>query len=122
MEFMERFNDAEAQSSFTQEEIKKNQVFGLLGFIFPFLFFLPVVCDKQSNYCKFCSNQQLTWFLCDIVIQIILVIVRLVPVLGTIASALVSLCLVAAGIILGICAYQGKAIRIPFVGNLFNVF
>lgn len=49
------------------EDIKNNKAFAVIGYIFPILFFLPLITDgKNSKYAMFHANQQLLclilWF------------------------------------------------------------
>ena len=56
------------------------KAFGIIGYIIPILFFLPLVMDgaKESDFAKFHANQQLTLLLFWVAINVIAII----PILG----------------------------------------
>ncbi len=69
----------------------QEKVLLILGYIFPFLFFLPLVIDsmKNSQFAKFHANQQLNLLLLYVVgsavagvLTIILIGLLLLPILG----------------------------------------
>ncbi len=121
-EFLESLNDKEAQAAFAPADIEKYKVMGILPYIFPILFFLPIVMDKNSAYCKFHANQQLTWFIVTFIVQLISIILAFIPVLGAILTGLISLCVLAITVFLAYSAYQNKAVRLPVVGKMISVF
>jgi len=45
----------------SKEDVEKNKVMAIIGYIFPILFFVPLLGDesKKSPYAKFHANQQL---------------------------------------------------------------
>jgi uncharacterized membrane protein len=116
-------------STFYPEDMKTNQVAGILA-SFPILFWLPLVMAKESPYGKFCANQGFILFVLNIAISIATSIVSAVfshiPLIGGILNWVVSLAVFAvttgAFLLLLISACQGKARKIPFAGNLFEVF
>lgn len=120
--FLEQFNDINTEQTFVPQEVDKNKPLAIIAYIIPILFFLPFVGDKNSTYCKFHSNQCLTWFLTLIVTSVLRVILAIIPVLGVILNLVIWLALLAVLIVLIIGAVKGKAYRIPFVGNLINAF
>lgn len=121
--FMDNFNDNSEQSGFDAADVQKFKVQAVLPYLIPILFFLPVVAgDKNSKFCKFHANQQLSWLIVCVVIGILMKVLSLIPVLGAICCSLLSLATLVLTIMLMIAAYQGKAIRIPFVGSLISIF
>ncbi len=121
--FMDNFNDNSEQSSFDAADVQKFKVQAILPYLIPILFFLPVVAgDKNSKFCKFHANQQLAWLIVGVVIGILMKVLSLIPVLGAICCSLLSLATLVLTVMLMISAYQGKAIRIPFVGSLISIF
>ena len=81
MDFMNQFNDANAQATFTAEEVKKNQIFCVLAY-FSILFFLPYVVDKNSAYAKFHANQAFAYFLASLAVGVVCGILIFIPFLG----------------------------------------
>lgn len=123
MEFLDSLNDKEAQSSFNPADVEKYKVMAILPYIITILFFLPFVMDKNSTYCKFHSNQQLAWFIVTVVLEIVAGILgTLIPILGAIAAGLINLAVLAVSVLLAVCAYQNKAIRLPVIGSMFEIF
>lgn len=120
--FMDNFNDSSAESTFDGADIEKNKVVAVIPYLIPILFFLPIISDKDSDFCKFHANQQLIWFICCAIIGIITKILSYIPILGILINAVIGLALLAFSILLMASASQGKAVRIPFVGNLFEIF
>ena len=117
MEFMNQFNDANAQATFTAEEVKKNQIFCVLAY-FSILFFLPYVVDKNSAYAKFHANQAFAYFLASLAVGVVCGILIFIPFLGGLLSSILSLALTVTMILLMVCAYKGMAVRIPVIGTL----
>lgn len=49
-------------------DVEKNKLFAIIGYIFPILFFVPLVSDaKNSPFAKFHANQQLNFLLFTVV-------------------------------------------------------
>lgn len=121
---LENFNDEKTACMFNQDEIQQNKVQAVLPYLFPFLFFLPLLADKEkkSEFCKFHANQQLTWFLLLTVLRIVQGIIGHIPLVGWIVSLVIDIAelAVAIGLIYG--ASKGKALRLPFIGEMINIF
>lgn len=121
-DILENFNDQSAQNSFDQADVQKNKILIAVCYVLPILFFVPILIDKSSSYCRFHANQQLTLFIFGVILGIALAVIGLIPVLGAIIGVLVGLCMLALVIALAYGAYSGMAVRIPFVGNMINIF
>lgn len=119
---LENFNDKNAQSTFKQEDVQKNMVVAVIPYILPLLFFVPILVDKNSSFCRFHANQQLTWFITCILLGLIMFVIGLIPVLGMILNALIGLCTLAILIFYIIGTVKGMALRLPFIGNMVNIF
>lgn len=120
--FMDNFNDNSEQSGFDAADVQKFKVQAVLPYLIPILFFLPIIGDKNSKFCKFHANQQLSWLIVAVVIGVLMKVLSLIPVLGAICCSLLSLATLVITVMLMISAAQGKAIRIPFIGSLISVF
>ncbi|MCD7811101.1 MAG: hypothetical protein LUG91_04520 [Ruminococcus sp.] len=116
------FNDDKAEDSFTKEDIQKYSFVMMLCYLIPILFFVPIIINGKSKFCCFHANQQLALLVIEIVIGIIMLILGLIPVIGAILDSLLSLALLCVAVFMMYAAYKGKAVRIPFVGNLINIF
>ena len=116
-------------SMFYPDDMKTNQIFGILA-SFPVLFWLPLVAAKESPYGKFCANQGLILFVLGIIVSIVTSILGAIlphiPLIGGILNWVVGLAGFAvttgAFLLLLISACQGKARKIPVVGNMFDAF
>ena len=78
-EILENFNDQSAQSSFNQADVQKNKILVAICYIFPILFFVPIIIDGSSSYCRFHANQQLTQLILGIILGVVLGIVGNTP-------------------------------------------
>ncbi|MBP5578977.1 MAG: DUF4870 domain-containing protein [Ruminococcus sp.] len=120
--FLEAFNDINAQNSFNPNEPEKNKLFAKFAYIMPCLFFLPFLNDKDSAYCKFHSNQALTWFIIFCVLAVVGKIIGAIPVLGVILKIAIWLAIIAIWVSYIFGAVKEKAYRFPVVGDKINVF
>ena len=50
MEFLDQFNDEQAQASFDMSDMQKNKAVCIISYLW-ILFFLPYVEDKYSSFC-----------------------------------------------------------------------
>lgn len=112
---------------FDSQDVEKNKVLAIVGYIFPILFFIPLVTEaKNSVYAKFHSNQQLILlifgFAGGIGLSIIMVILAFIPALGPLMGMVLMpvfwfACLALA--IIGIInAANGVAKKLPVIGGL----
>lgn len=122
MEFLDQLNDEKAEMSFSENDKQRYAVYGVVGYILPILFFLPIIIDRDSSYCKFHANQQLTFLLSLIVIGICISILSIIPILGALIDTLLGLACTLAMITLVVGAVKGKAYRIPVVGSMLEIF
>lgn len=110
------FNMKDVTSQFSQEDIDKNKVVGLIGYIW-ILFLVPLLAAKDSPYAKFHANQGLVLFLCStgfsICMGIIVAIIPFLYFLNIIGIAFFVL------MILGIVyTASGKAVELPVIGKI----
>ena len=50
---LENFNDKSVESTFTSSDVESNKIIVAVCCIVSILFFLPLLMDKNSAYCKF---------------------------------------------------------------------
>lgn len=112
---------------FDSQDVEKNKVMAIVGYIFPILFFIPLVTDaKNSIYAKFHSNQQLLMlifcFAGGIGLSIISVVLAFIPVIGWVMAMLLlpvfwlaCLALMIFGII---NAANGGSKKLPVIGDI----
>ena len=122
MDFLENFNDLNTEQTFNQSEVDKNRPLAIIAYILPILFFLPILGDKNSTYCKFHANQSLTWLIALVALSIARLILIFIPILGILCNIVIWLAIIAMLVVYIIGAVNGKAYRMPFVGKLLNVF
>ena len=116
-------------NTFYPEDIKSNQLSGILA-SFPVFFWLPLVISKDSPYGKFCANQGLIlfafWITMSVLKTVLGVILPHILLIGSLLNWLVSLIIFAACagafLLLFLSACQGKARKIPLIGNVFDAF
>ena len=118
--FVKAFNSESDQNTFTDGG--KYSIQAIFGYLIPILFFLPYIFDKNSAFCRFHSNQGLAWLVCSIVLGIVGKIVGLIPFLGTLIGFVLGAVWVAIALSLAYGVTKGYALRIPVVGDWFNVF
>ncbi|MCM1507364.1 MAG: hypothetical protein NC177_09565 [Ruminococcus flavefaciens] len=121
---LDNFNDEKTACTFRAEEVQKNLVQAVLPYLIPLLFFLPLIADKEkrSEFCRFHANQQFTWFLVTVVLGIIENIIGIIPILGGIVNAVINIAELVIAVALMYGASKGKALRLPFVGEMINIF
>ena len=119
-QLLRNFNDEADASRFTDSS--KYKVYAVLAYICPILFFLPIVMDRNSDFCKFHSNQSLTWLLCTAVLGLIGGLLGWIPVLGSIIKFLLGIVWIAVTICFVYGIAKNYALRIPVIGNIVNLF
>lgn len=119
---VEVLNDRDAQNTFDFADVEKNRAAAIIPYFFPFLFWLPLVVDKKSSYCRFHANQQLLWFIASLIISLLTGILAFIPILGILADLVLYFAILAADIIFAYGAYKGKALVIPVIGKEFKIF
>lgn len=116
------FNDPQIQSTFDPQDIERNKVVVVLSYIIPILFFLPIIMNPNSTYCKHHANQSLCWLIACVIIGIISAIIGLIPFLGWICNILIDVAILVIAILYAVFAYQGNAVKVPVLGDILVVF
>lgn len=121
---LENFNDEKTACMFSAEDVQKNSLQAVLPYLIPVLFFLPLLADKEkkSAFCKFHANQQFIWFLLTAVLVIVKNIIGIFPLIGGLANFILNIIQLAVAVALAYGAYKGKALRLPFISDLINLF
>ena len=99
----------------SSEDAEKNKAMGMVGYIIPILFFLPLISDaKDSPFAKFHANQQLvlliTWVAVSFLGGIIPFLIWFVP-----FGSIFCLVLMVMGII---NASKGEMKELPLIGGI----
>jgi uncharacterized membrane protein len=109
--------EEQKQTTSGGSDAEKNKAFAIIGYIFPILFFIPLVTDaKNSPFAKFHANQQLNLLLFGVVgwtaagvLSILLIGLILMPIIAI--AGLVFM-------ILGIVnAAKGEMKALPVIGG-----
>ncbi len=122
------FETDDLTGMFDTNDIEQNKALTVVGYI-PLLFLIPLLAASSSKYAKFHANQGLILtifaFVSSIINALIDFIIGWIPVIGGIISGVVSVALgvaVLAYIIIGIVnAAQGKAKKLPVIGDLLDI-
>jgi uncharacterized membrane protein len=95
------------------------KIWGILGYIFPIIFFIPLVMDdlKKNPYSKFHANQQLV-FLLFIVIGYIVSAVLMVVLIGFLLYLIVMIGSLVFFIMGIINAAKGEMKPLPLIGGI----
>lgn len=106
---------------FTAEDIEANKIYGALACV-PILFWLPLVAAKESGFAKFYANQGLLELILSIAVSVVTVILAFIPFIGGLLATVAGLVPTAAFLFLIINAFQGKARRLPVIGEMIEAF
>lgn len=91
-----------------------SKILAIVGYIFPILFFIPLITDAKHNaFAKFHANQQLLLLIWYIIANIIVII----PILGWIASPIMWIIGVILAIMGIINVAAGNMKRLPIIGK-----
>lgn len=120
-EFLEKFNDTSEQELFG-EDMRTFQLHASLPYLCPIFFFIPVVFNKESSFCRFHSNQMIAWLICCVIISIVVGILDFIPILGALVGFLCKLAMLIISCVLCYASYKGFAVRIPIIGEKISFF
>ncbi len=133
----QQFQQQQGQMQFRQEQVhgygtipprdeseEKWKIWAILGYIFPIIFFIPLVADAKTPYIKFHANQQLLLLLLGIASYLLKKILGWIP----LVSILVNLVTLAIGIFIFVCAILGivSAVNgtrkpLPLIGEIIII-
>lgn len=107
---------------FDKTDYEQNHLVGALGYV---VFFLPLIANGKSRFCRFCANQgALAWIVYAAVALIFGILNGLIgwlPLIGWIvqlAGSLIKLALFGLMVYYGFSAYNGKPEPLPFIGGI----
>jgi uncharacterized membrane protein len=100
-----------------QSDAEKNKAMGIIGYIIPILFFIPLITDaKNSPFAKYHANQQLNLLLAAIVVN---VVGGIIPFIGWfIILPFGSIALIIFAIMGIINAAKGEMKPLPLIGGI----
>ncbi|HJZ11846.1 MAG TPA: DUF4870 domain-containing protein [Acidobacteriota bacterium] len=102
----------------SSDDVEKNKVFAIIGYIFPILFFVPLVTEdgKKSAFAKFHANQQLN-FLLFVVIGYIVAFVLTFVLIGALLFPLIWIASIVFMVMGIVNAAGGKTKPLPLIGG-----
>lgn len=115
---MEQSNNNQKKQGGSSKPADASKLWGILGYIFPILFFVPLIMDdlKTNAYSKFHANQQLVLLLAAIAVNIV---GSIIPVLGWfIILPFGSIALIVLAIMGIVNAAKGEQKPLPMIGKI----
>lgn len=82
------------------------------------LFLVPMLVNQNSQYTRFHVNQGIVLFIVSIIANVVALVVGWVPLIGGMISGLIKLLILALAIIGVVNAAQGRAKRLPVIGDI----
>ena len=121
-DFNDFLNTPDNSAMYDTQDMQDNKIWAVLSYV-GILFILPLLVNNgQSRYAKYHANQGFILFLAGVVAGIAGGILGMIPYLGAVLAAVLSLAVLALTIIGIINAANGKAKELPFIGGLLHVF
>ncbi len=106
------------ETYFDQQDVAQNKTIVLLSAILqifiPIIFFLPLVCCKDSAYGKFYANQGLLL----IIMYVASGVINIIPILGQIACIVIGIASFVFAIMNAVNANKGIRKGMPIIGNI----
>lgn len=107
-------------------DVEKNKPLAIIGYIFPFLFFIPLVTEaKNSKFAKYHANQQLNLLLFWVVGQIAMAILSVIFAITIVLIILLPILWLAywvIGVVLAVMgiinANKGEMKKLPIIGGI----
>ena len=112
--------DKKDETNGPSQDMSAYRTFAILGYILPFLFFLPLIDDKTKNvpYVRFHANQQLILLITAFAVYVLSgFLIGPLMMLGYYAMQILNFALLALAVIGAINAYKGETKELPFVGQ-----
>ena len=106
-------NTADTTADYDKKDIEDNKIMAILAYI-GILFLVPLLAAKDSKFARFHASQGLILFLLGLAGALVLII----PILGWLVSALVSIATLVLMILGIINVCQGKAKELPIIGKI----
>jgi uncharacterized membrane protein len=101
-------------ATFDSADIEKNKTVAALASI-PALFWLPFVAAKDSPFAKFYANVGLVLLIAGVVASILM---KILGWFGGLVGGLIQLAVTIAVIISLVNGFQGKAVKLPVIGEI----
>jgi len=102
----------DVSGEFTDDDIFKNKTMSALAYI---IFFLPLIVAPESKFGKFHSNQGLVLLITSFAGTVVL---GMIPIIGWILLPVFELAIFVIAVIAIVNTLNGKAKKLPFIGNI----
>lgn len=102
---------------FDPNEIRSTTSLCILCYFGP-LFLVPMFVNKNSPYTKFHVNQGIVFLLLSAILGVVSRILSWIPFIGALISSVIGISIFVLMIIGIVNAAQGKAKRLPIIGNI----
>lgn len=107
---------------FDKHDYEQHHLIGALGYV---IFFLPLIVNGKSRFCRFCANQgALAWIVyaaVALIFGILSAMLGWIPLIGWLVKLAGALCRLAVFVLMLFFswnAYNGKAEPLPFIGGV----
>lgn len=116
----DKTNAAEAEEQVKTDDVSEHKTLAIVGYIIPFLFFLPLLDEKTKNlpFVRFHANQQLLLVVIYLGLHLFdIVFFNILMVIGYYLISLINLALLVLMVIGAMNAYKGLMKELPIIGH-----
>ena len=103
---------------FDREDMQQNKTMAALGYL---VFFVPLICCRESKLGRFCANQGLLIMIVQILLAILFSILGGIPLLGWLFRLVGRLASLAVLVVALLCMLQlmtnERAVELPYIGG-----
>ena len=103
---------------FDREDMQQNKTMAALGYL---VFFVPLICCRESKLGRFCANQGLLIMIVQILLAILFSILGGIPLLGWVFRLAGRLASLAVLVVALLCMLQlmtnERAVELPYIGG-----
>ena len=104
---------------FSREDLQKNKMLSAVGYV---VFFVPLICCRDSKLGKYCANQGLLILIVQILLALLFGILGGIPLLGWVFLLVGRLARLAVLVISLLCMVQlmtnDRVIELPYIGYI----
>lgn len=109
---MDDLQGEDVSGEYSDDDIFKNKTMSALAYI---IFFIPLIAAPESKFGKFHANQGLILLITGFVGSFVL---GIIPIIGWILLPVFSLAIFVIAVIAIVNTLNGKAKKLPFIGNI----
>jgi len=119
-EILMNFNDESTARTFTDGD--KYRVHAIVAYILPILFFVPYMTDKNSDFCRFHTNQALAWLICSAVFGLVTGLLGWIPLVGGLVKFVIWTVWIAVTVCFVYGVSKNYALKIPVISDFISFF